>query len=170
MNDIDALTLQLLSSKKRYNKYLESAQPNKSNEIQEFYGKIRKYKSRILQTVEKYLDTPETQTTTDVDESIEACFKTLIRHYEILNKERKAYLKDYDEDDSTDEEEVFGQTKEEAEAEEAEEAEAEAEEAEAEAEEPTNKKPQVSSFWGNQITKTPSPNLDAFIIKKSKNK
>jgi hypothetical protein len=164
MNDIDALTLQLLSSKKRYNKYLESAQPNKSNEIQEFYGKIRKYKSRILQTVEKYLDTPETQTTTDVDESIEACFKTLIRHYEILNKERKAYLKDYDEDDSTDEEEVFGQTKEEAEAE----AE-EAEEAE-EVEETTNKKPQVSSFWGNQITKTPSPNLDAFIIKKSKNK
>ena len=163
MNELDALTLQLLSSKKRYNKYLESAQPNKANEIQEFYGKLRKYKSRILQTVNKYLDKPETQTTTDVDETIEACFKTLIRHYEILNKEQKSYLNDYDETDSSDDE-----------------ADADANPSLDEGyasgdddkglEEP-KPKPSTSSksFWGNSVVKTPSTTLDAFIKKKSKN-
>ena len=163
MNELDALTLQLLSSKKRYNKYLENAQPNKANEIQEFYGKIRKYRSRILQTVNKYLDKPETQTTTDVDETIEACFKTLIRHYEILNKEQKSYLNDYDETDSSDDE-----------------ADADAslyEDADADAslyedtrlEEPKAKPSSSKSFWGNSVVKIPSTTLDAFIQKKSKN-
>jgi hypothetical protein len=156
MNEIDALTLQLLSSKKRYNKYLESAQPNKANEIQEFYGKLRKYKSRILQTMEKYLDKPETQTTTDVDETIEACFKTLIRHYEILNKEQKSYLNDYNETDSSEDEDADAN------------ADASGDDDES-LEEP---KPYTSSksFWGNSVVKTPSTTLDAFIQKKSKNK
>ena len=155
MNELDALTLQLLSSKKRYNKYLENAQPNKANEIQEFYGKIRKYRSRILQTVNKYLDKPETQTTTDVDETIEACFKTLIRHYEILNKEQKSYLNDYDETDSSDDEA---------------DADASLYEANEILEEPKSKPASSKSFWGNSVVKSGSTTLDAFIQKKSKNK
>ena len=151
MNELDALTLQLLSSKKRYNKYLESAQPTKANEIQEFYGKLRKYKSRILHTMEKYLDKPETQTTTDVDENIEACFKTLIRHYEILNKEQKSYLNDYNETDSSDDE-------------------ANADAEDARLEEPKSKPASSKSFWGNSVVKSGSTTLDAFIQKKSKNK
>ncbi len=161
MNELDALTLQLLSSKKRYNKYLESAQPNKANEIQEFYGKIRKYRSRILNTMEKYLDKPETQTTTDVDETIEACFKTLIRHYEILNKEQKSYLNDYDETDSSDDEA-------DADAED-EDADADAEDEDASLEEPKSKPASSKSFWGNSVVKSGSTTLDAFIQKKSKN-
>jgi hypothetical protein len=152
MNDLDVLTLQLLSSKKRYNQYLENTQPNKANEIQEFYGKIRKYKSRIRQTMEKYLENPETQTTTDVDDVIETCFKTLITHYEILNREHKSYLKDYDETDSTEDEDEVNAKEEE-------------EQDDDEAVEPQSKKP-TQSFWGNKITKTPSSNLDGFIRKK----
>jgi hypothetical protein len=169
MNELDALTLQLLSSKKRYNKYLESAQPNKANEIQEFYGKIRKYRSRILQTVNKYLDKPETQTTTDVDENIEACFKTLIRHYEILNKEQKSYLNDYDETDSSDDEadaDANEDADEDADANE----DASLYEANEILEEPKSKPASSKSFWGNSVVKSGSTTLDAFIQKKSKNK
>ena len=166
MNELDALTLQLLSSKKRYNKYLESAQPNKANEIQEFYGKIRKYRSRILQTVNKYLDKPETQTTTDVDETIEACFKTLIRHYEILNKEQKSYLNDYDETDSLDDEVDADAEDEDADADE----DASLYEANEILEEPKSKPASSKSFWGNSVVKSGSTTLDAFIQKKSKNK
>ena len=159
MNDLDVLTLQLLSSKKRYNQYLENAQPNKANEIQEFYGKIRKYKSRIRQTMEKYLENPETQTTTDVDDVIETCFKTLITHYEILNREQKSYLNDYDETDSTeDEDEVNAKDEDEEDVD-------EVVVTPKEVVEPEPKKP-TQSFWGNKITKTPSSNLDGFIRKK----
>lgn len=165
MNELDALTLQLLSSKKRYNKYLESAQPNKANEIQEFYGKIRKYRSRILQTVNKYLDKPETQTTTDVDETIEACFKTLIRHYEILNKEQKSYLNDYDETDSSEDEDADADAN--ASLEDEDDADASLEDTRLE--EPKPKPSSSKSFWGNSVVKTPSTTLDAFIQKKSKN-
>jgi len=165
MNELDALTLQLLSSKKRYNKYLESAQPNKANEIQEFYGKIRKYRSRILQTVNKYLDKPETQTTTDVDENIEACFKTLIRHYEILNKEQKSYLNDYNETDSSDDE-ADADANEDADEDE----DASLDEANEILEEPKSKPASSKSFWGNSVVKSGSTTLDAFIQKKSKNK
>ena len=158
MNDLDVLTLQLLSSKKRYNQYLENAQPNKANEIQEFYGKIRKYKSRIRQTMEKYLENPETQTTTDVDDVIETCFKTLITHYEILNREQKSYLNDYDETDST-EDEVNAKDEEDEE---------DVDEVLVNAKEVVEHEPKkpTQSFWGNKITKTPSSNLDGFIRKK----
>ncbi len=191
MNEIDALTLQLLSSKKRYNKYLESAQPNKANEIQEFYGKIRKYRLRILQTINKYLDKPETQTTTDVDETIEACFKTLIRHYEILNKEQKSYLNDYNETDSSDDEADANSDADAVASLEDNDVNASLEDNDVNAsledndvnasledndvnaslEEPKTK-PSTSSksFWGNSVVKSGSTTLDAFIQKKSKNK
>lgn len=176
MNNLDALTLQLLSSKKKYNKYLENTQPNKSNEIQEFYGKIRKFKYKIIKTIEKYLENPEFQTTTDVDESIEVCFRTLIRHFEILNKEQKSYLNDYDETDSSDKEEFANEHGENDCEDECEDEDNKDEDgcegknkASANIVESTNKKPIARSFWGNQITKTTSTNLDAFIQKKPKN-
>jgi len=161
MNELDVLTLQLLSSKKRYNKYLEQAQPDKSKEIQEYHGKIRKHHSKIIEMVELYLDKPNTQTTTEVDEIIEACFKTIIKHYEMLNREHKAFLKDYDETDSSDDEgedeDVEG------------EAEGEAGEDEAVYDDDLNKnKKSHNSLWGGNIAKTSGSNLDAFIFRKKK--
>lgn len=160
MNELDVLTLQLLSSKKRYNKYLEQTQPNKSKEIQEYHGKIKKHHSKIIEMIEKYLERPETQTTTEVDEIIETCFKTLIKHYEMLNREHKAFLRDYDETDSSDNEEPNNEEPNEGQNEE--------DEHEEQEEEPKEVKKPNKSLWGGNISKTSSSNLDAFICRKKK--
>lgn len=157
MNELDVLTLQLLSSKKRYNKYLEQAQPDKSKEIQEYHGKIRKHHSKIIEMIETYLDKPNTQTTTEVDEIIEACFKTLIKHYEMLNREHKSFLRDYDETDSSDNEAEV-EVEEEVEDEGVDEVE----------EDPNKNKKSHNSLWGGNIAKTSGSNLDAFIFRKKK--
>ena len=155
MNELDVLTLQLLSSKKRYNKYLEQAQPDKSKEIQEYHGKIRKHHSKIIEMIEKYLEKPNTQTTTEVDEIIEACFKTLIKHYEMLNREHKSFLRDYDETDSSDNEEPDNEEPDNEEPDEGE-------------EDPNKNKKSHNSLWGGNIAKTTGSNLDAFIFRKKK--
>jgi hypothetical protein len=141
MNEIDKLTLKLLTSKKKYNCYLETIEPDKSAEINEFYGKVKKYKQPILEMFEKYLEDPESQTANEVDDAIEYCLKSMVKHLEIRSSENKAAKNDYDEQDSEEEEEVE--------------------------EEP--KKPE-KSLWGNKINKraTLMNSLDSFVIKSNK--
>ena len=142
MNEIDSLTLKLLTSKKKYNCYLETIEPDKSAEINEFYAKVKKYKQPILEMFEKYLEDPESQTANEVDDAIEYCLKSMVKHLEIRTQENKAAKNDYDEQDSS-EEEVE------------------------ELEEP--KKPE-KSLWGNKINKraTLMNSLDSFVIKSNK--
>jgi hypothetical protein len=137
MNEIDSLTLKLLTSKKKYNCYLETIEPDKSAEINEFYAKVKKYKQPILEMFEKYLEDPESQTANEVDDAIEYCLKSMVKHLEIRTQENKAAKNDYDEQDSSEEEEE---------------------------EEP--KKPE-KSLWGNKINKraTLMNSLDSFVIK-----
>jgi hypothetical protein len=103
MNDIDALTLRLLSSKKKYNTYLSTVDPDKAAANETYKSNVAKYESRIKSLLSSYFKDPETQTTNEVDESIEACFKSLIKHFEIQDREEKQAKNDYDEkDDETD--------------------------------------------------------------------
>ena len=111
MNEIDALTLKLLTSKKKYNTYLETIEPDKSAEIHEFYASVKKNKRRFVDIFKTYLDDPETQTTNEVDDAIECCFKTLLQHFEMRDRELKSAKNDYDE---TSEEETSEETSEEA--------------------------------------------------------
>jgi hypothetical protein len=97
MNDIDALTLKLLTSKKKYNTYLETIEPDKSAAINEFYASVKKNKRRFVDIFKTYLDDPETQTTNEVDDAIECCFKTLLQHFEMRDRELKSAKNDYDE-------------------------------------------------------------------------
>ena len=107
MNDIDALTLKLLTSKRRYNNYLATANPEKSSQIQEYYAKVRKSSGRIKQLIGKYLDNPETETSNEIDELMETCFKTLLKHFDMQDFEDKCAKHNFDAvDTSSDEEEV----------------------------------------------------------------
>jgi hypothetical protein len=146
MNEIDQLTLKLLTSKKRYNNYLANANPEKSAEIEEYNQKVKKYVPQIKKLIGKYFENPETQTSNDIDDIIESCFKILIKHFEMQEYEEKCAKNNYDETDSSEEEETL--FKEEVE-----------EEVQAES---VEKKP--NSYWGKNINK--SSTLDHFIKKR----
>jgi hypothetical protein len=148
MNEIDQLTLKLLTSKKRYNNYLATANPEKSAEIEEYNQKVQKYVPQIKKLIGKYLENPETQTSNDIDDAIESCFKLLIRHFEMQEYEEKCARHNYNATDSSEEEETL--FKEEGEAE--------------EEEEEVSNKPKPNSYWGKNISK--SSTLDHFIKKR----
>ena len=103
MNEIDSLTLKLLTSKKKYNCYLETIEPDKSSEIKEFYAKVNKYKQPILEMFEKYLEDPESQTANEVDDAIEYCLKSMVKHLEIRSSENKAAEQDSEEEEAEEE-------------------------------------------------------------------
>jgi hypothetical protein len=149
MNDIDALTLKLLTSKRRYNNYLATANPEKSTQIQEYYAKVRKSSGRIKQIIGKYLDNPETETSNEIDELMETCFKTLLKHFEMQDFEDKCAKHNFDavdtssdEDQDLNEEEGLNEENDEDDLNEEDE------------EEDKVKAKANASFWGKNVTKT----------------
>ncbi len=158
MNEIDKLTLKLLTSKKRYNNYLANNDPEKSAEIDEYNQKLQKYIPRIKQLISKYFDDPNTQTSNIIDESLENCFKHMIRHFEMIDYEEKCAKNNYDETDSSDEDDtIFSQD-------ELREDNETRYENETRDEEDQESKPKPKSYWGKNINKTNT--LDHFIKKK----
>lgn len=104
MNGIDELTLRLLTSKKKYNAYLETVEPDKSAEIRDYCKSVKKNKKRIITLFESYLDDPEKQTTNELDDAIEFCLKEFLKHFDMRDREDKSARNDYDETDESDEE------------------------------------------------------------------
>ena len=96
MNEIDSLTLKLLTTKKRYNNYLANANPDKSAEIQEYKEKVQKNTWRIKKLIGRYLDNPETQISNEIDDMMESCFRTLFKHFEMQDFEEKCAKHGYD--------------------------------------------------------------------------
>lgn len=144
MNDIDALTLKLLTSKKRYNNYLATANPDKSAEIQEYYEKVGRNKTRMKEIIGKYLENPATETSNDIDDMFESLFKMLIKHFEMKDYEDKCARHGYDETDSSEEDEqMFANN------------ESRHDDAEEQEEEEEKEKPvtPIMTFWGKNIKK-----------------
>lgn len=158
MNEIDCLTLKLLTSKKRYNNYLASANPDKSAEIREYNEKVIKNSGRIKKLIGKYLDNPETQTSNEIDDMLENCFKILLRHFDMQEFEEKCAN---DATDSSEEEETMFANEEEEDEEEEEHD--NNDEIKDEKIEEKREKP-VSSFWGKNVNKIST--LDHFIKKR----
>jgi hypothetical protein len=146
MNEIDQLTLKLLTSKKRYNNYLANANPQKSAEIDEYNQKVKKYVPQIKKLIGKYLEDPETQISNEIDDILENCFKILIKHFEMQEYEEKCAKNNYDETDSSEEEETLFKEEDGLE------------------EEGLEEKKKPKSYWGKNINK--SSTLDHFIKKR----
>lgn len=151
MNDIDALTLKLLTSKKKYNTYLETVEPDNGAKIRGYCDAVKTNKDRIKVLLTKYLDDPETQITNELDDSVESCLKELLRHLEARDRESKSARNDYDEQDEEEEEESF---------EEREESEESFEES---SKEDKANKAQQQSYWGNNVKRSSAGTLDEFV-------
>lgn len=167
MNALDELTLKLLTSKKKYNNYLANMMPDKSAEIKTFYDKVAKMRPRIQTLLGKYLDDPATQTTNELDDVIEQCLRTVVKHLEMRDYEDKCARKGYDETDSSEEEVMlFGQASLDA----TDKADATDEASlkdEVEDEEESEKTPiNTSSFWGGRVNKQQT-SLDSFVRRRT---
>jgi len=149
MNDIDALTLKLLTSKKKYNTYLETVEPDNGAKIRGYCDAVKTNKDRIKVLLAKYLDDPETQITNELDDSVESCLKELLRHLEARDRESKSARNDYDEQDEEEESENAEEEIEESE--------------EMDNSEDKANKPQKQSYWGNNVKRTGTSTLDSFI-------
>lgn len=163
MNALDELTLKLLTSKKKYNNYLANMMPDKSAEVQTFYDKVAKMRPRIQTLLGKYLDDPATQTTNELDDVIEQCLRSVVKHLEMRDYEDKCARKGYDETDSSEEEVVlFGQASLDATYK------ADATDASLDAtDEVEESSINTSSFWGGRVNKQQS-SLDSFVRRRPK--
>jgi hypothetical protein len=158
MNALDELTLKLLTSKKKYNNYLANMMPDKSAEVRTFYDKVAKMRPRIQTLLGKYLDDPTTQTTNELDDVIEQCLRSVVKHLEMRDYEDKCARKGYDETDSSEEEVVlFGQADATLDA---------TDEADA-TDEVEESSINTSSFWGGRVNKQQS-SLDSFVRRRPK--
>ena len=157
MNGIDELTLRLLTSKKKYNAYLETVEPNKSAEIRDYCKSVKTNRKRIITLFESYLDDPEKQTTNELDDAIELCLKEFLKHFVVRDREAKSARNDYDEtSEGSDSCEATKETDESEEHDESEEESCEATKEREEGEEGREKPDKTmiqNSFWGKTIMK-----------------
>jgi hypothetical protein len=170
MNALDELTLKLLTSKKKYNNYLANMMPDKSAEVRTFYEKVAKMRPRIQTLLGKYLDDPATQTTNELDDVIEQCLRSVVKHLEMRDYEDKCARNGYDETDSSEEEVVlFGQASLDATDQASLDATDQASlEDKASLEDESEETPiNTSSFWGGRVNKQQS-SLDSFVRRRPK--
>ena len=107
MESLDKITLELLTNKNQYNKYLSKEDPKKYKEHQEYLEKIKKYKTKILRMTKKYVEDPEFSTNVEMNEMFSIYFKTFIRYFEMKDVEVNNF---YNSDKNNNEEEdvMFG--------------------------------------------------------------
>ena len=98
---VDKVTLELLMNKNHYSRYLSQTDPKKHQEHLNHLEKIRKYRSKIINVTTDFLNNPEHQITTEVNEAFDHYVRTLIRHYECKEMENP-------EEFSKDEDTLFG--------------------------------------------------------------
>jgi len=88
-SSIDKMTLQFLTNKKTYNKYLSTQDPNYSRDIKKFENKISKYENDIISILTSYLENVNKQITTDLDEGADHFIKSCIKYIEMKELEEK---------------------------------------------------------------------------------
>ena len=84
---VDSITLQFLSSKQQYNKYLSINNKEKYDEIKEYNDKVKRNMHSIIEITKTYCNDPNTQISSELDEIFEAYSKMCIKHIEMKDLE-----------------------------------------------------------------------------------
>jgi hypothetical protein len=108
MEAIDKLTLELLTNKTQYKKYLAKEDPQGSQKQQDYLGKIKKYRSKILTLSKEFLENPEKLFNNEMNEMFKIYAKTAIKYIEMREVEREnLFNKDDFEEEEEDDEILF---------------------------------------------------------------
>jgi hypothetical protein len=136
-NSIDEITLQLMTNKAQYKKYISKVDPVKYSEQQGFLAKVAKYRYKIQSLFSTLLENPETQITNSVNDGFEHFITTCIKHIELKDIENRRGDRETEDDD---EDVLFGNME--------------------ESSNPLQEEREPSSsYWGKSIKKTTSASI-----------
>lgn len=140
MDHIDKITLQLLTNKVQYNKYLSKEDPKKFKEHQEYLEKIAKFKPKISNLSKQFLENPEKSFNLEMDEMFSIFAKTSIKYLEMreLEMENLYNTENDTENDTESEDTMFGTIDEEI-----------------RLDEGLKNSKEMNTFWGKTIKKAP---------------
>ena len=107
MQAIDKLTLELLTNKTQYKKYLSKEDPKRFQEHKDYLEKIKKNKSKIIRLTNEFLENPEKQFTTELNDMFLIFGKSMIKYIELKSIERENLYNHRDQEEDEDDEILF---------------------------------------------------------------
>ena len=156
MESIDKITLELLTNKNQYNKYLSKEDPKKFREHQEYLEKIKKNKQKILNLSKQFLENPEISFNLEMNEMFSIFARTSIKYLEMRELETENLYNDGEKEED-EKETLFGNM----------DTENIDEFDDFKLDEHIKPTKEMNSFWGNNIKKTdcaiPKVTMDMFI-------
>ena len=96
---INNITMNFLMNKSQHKKYISEEDPASYEREQKHIRTLKKYKNEIIDLTIRLICEPDTQITTDVNESFNDYTRTLLRYLKMKEIEKKGY--DNDSDDET---------------------------------------------------------------------
>lgn len=142
-SSIDKLTLELMSNKNQYNKYLSKTNPLKYKENIEHIEKVHKYSKKIASLTNDLLENPSKEITNDVNDAFNDYIRICIRYFEMRELEN---VNTYEHENDSDSDDVmFGKMDEDI----------------------TYEETSTTSYWGKPLRKLgPKYTLDSFVTRK----
>ena len=148
-SSIDKMTLQYLTNKKTYNKYLSIQDPEYSVQLKTFQNKIHKYQNDIISILTCYLEDTNKQITTDLDEGARHFLSSCIKYIDMKELEESTNGGCYENNMTEKEDDLFPDLEEEDSSE-------------------IIRPPLHSSYWGKPIQKIDYHDMNLFVRTKKR--
>ena len=129
---INNITMNFLMNKSQHKKYISEEDPARYEREQKHIRTLKKHKNEIIELTRRLICEPDTQLTTDVNESFNDYTRTLLRYLKMKDIEKKGY--DNDSDDET----LFGNID---------------ESDEEDTDSKRDSQNDITSFWGTKLVK-----------------